>query len=110
MGFVCDNFIFFKTPVERYEIFCHAILLGECRWLKGTWMHWAPLDKDLLVFANFKLIVLFQESHLTTKKSDNFTGISPASYFATPGNPYHLSSHLSSQTSPQATQQVIHNI
>lgn len=32
-------------------------------------------------------------------------GISPASYF-TPGNPYHLGSHLSSQTSPQANQQV----
>jgi hypothetical protein len=32
-------------------------------------------------------------------------GISPASYF-TPGNPYHLGSHLSSQTSPQASQQV----
>ncbi|CAG9809990.1 unnamed protein product [Chironomus riparius] len=32
-------------------------------------------------------------------------GITPASYF-TPGNPYHLGSHLSSQTSPQATQQM----
>lgn len=34
-----------------------------------------------------------------------FTGISSASYF-NPGNPYHLGSHLSSQTSPQAGQQV----
>jgi hypothetical protein len=59
-----------------------------------------------LMWTEKKLKVLTNREQFNLFSSLFLIGITQASYF-TPGNPYHsLGSHLSSQTSPQSTQQV----
>lgn len=74
-----------------------------------------PLKGLEILCSTFTDIFCHKNENASTDFPHNFSlpknifhflpGISPASYF-TPGNPYHLGSHLSSQTSPQANQQV----